>query len=167
MCDSYKAIGASKVDKNGTPDNCEFWGLSKDGIMNQSAPQDAPDVVREYQTALRPFVERSHAVCMIILTCLEKSLNIPPRTLEALHSLTDPSTDQLRLLRMPPKPGSGGVSLLPHTDFGSITFLWNKLVGLQVCNKGEWQFVRPEPGCAIVNVGDSLAILTGKRICSG
>ncbi|KAM3070736.1 hypothetical protein ACMFMF_008184 [Clarireedia jacksonii] len=32
---SYKAMGVSKVDSKGTPDRCEFWGLSsKDTIFS-------------------------------------------------------------------------------------------------------------------------------------
>ena len=42
---SYKAQGVSKVDDKGTPDRCEFWGLSKDDIIGDT---DGPGLVSPY-----------------------------------------------------------------------------------------------------------------------
>ena len=50
-----------------------------------------------------------------------------------------------------------------HTDFGSVTILFNRLGGLQVLPAGadaEWTYVRPLPGHAIVNLGDALVKFT-------
>jgi isopenicillin N synthase-like dioxygenase len=53
------------------------------------------------------------------------------------------------------------VALVAHTDFGSITILFNRLWGLQVlAPNGEWLYVRPLPGHAIVNLGDSMVKLS-------
>jgi isopenicillin N synthase-like dioxygenase len=56
-----------------------------------------------------------------------------------------------------------------HTDFGSITVLFNQLGGLQVLspNSHEWRYVKPEPGCAIINLGDAIVKLVGERLYSG
>lgn len=56
-----------------------------------------------------------------------------------------------------------------HTDFGSITVLFNQLGGLQVLNPNshEWRYVKPEPGCAIINLGDAIVKLVGERLYSG
>lgn len=56
-----------------------------------------------------------------------------------------------------------------HTDFGSITVLFNQLGGLQVLNPDsqEWKYVKPEPGCAIINLGDAIVKLVGGQLYSG
>ena len=50
-----------------------------------------------------------------------------------------------------------------HTDFGSVTILFNQLGGLQVCNPSshEWKYVKPQAGSAIITIGDSLVKLLG------
>lgn len=55
------------------------------------------------------------------------------------------------------------LTLGEHTDFGSITLLFNRLGGLQVLPPGkgaEWCYVKPLPGHAIVNLGDAMAVFT-------
>lgn len=55
-----------------------------------------------------------------------------------------------------------------HTDAGTITLLLTQQWGLQVLDphSHEWKYVEPKQGFAIVNVGDSLRFLSGKRLCS-
>ena len=61
---------------------------------------------------------------------------------------------------MPPQPSEKEAqtsTLLGHTDNGSVTVLFNVVGGLQVLDReGEWRYVRPEAGHAIVNLGDSV-----------
>lgn len=64
---------------------------------------------------------------------------------------------------MPPQPENDRqLSLLSHTDFGTVTLLFNILGGLQIQrpdardSEDHWEFVKPEPGCAVVNLGDAL-----------
>jgi isopenicillin N synthase-like dioxygenase len=55
------------------------------------------------------------------------------------------------------------MALGEHTDFGSVTILFNRLGGLQVLPPGqdtEWCYVRPLPGHAIVNLGDAIVKFT-------
>lgn len=76
------------------------------------------------------------------------------------------SGDQIRLIKSPPQPETESrIALGKHTDFGSITILFNQLGGLQILPPGEdpqWTFVRPLPGHCIVNLGD--AMVRNKRI---
>ncbi|CAF1002373.1 unnamed protein product [Rotaria sordida] len=54
------------------------------------------------------------------------------------------------------------VALGAHTDFGSVTILFNRLGGLQILTpNGEWMNIQPLPGHAIVNLGDALVKLSG------
>lgn len=50
-----------------------------------------------------------------------------------------------------------------HTDNGSITVLFNIVGGLQILppHSPEWKYVRPEPGCAIINLGDTMVQWSG------
>jgi isopenicillin N synthase-like dioxygenase len=98
-----------------------------------------------------------------------------------LHRLHATSGDQIRFVKAPPQePTLKGVALGEHTDFGSVTVLFNRLGGLQVrlpehisatppasitpppsdvesklCENG-WTYVRPLPNHCIVNLGDAL-----------
>ena len=55
------------------------------------------------------------------------------------------------------------VALGEHTDFGSVTVLFNRLGGLQVLPPGreaQWCYVKPLPGHAIINLGDAMVKFT-------
>jgi isopenicillin N synthase-like dioxygenase len=59
-------------------------------------------------------------------------------------------------------------SMIHHTDFGTITLLANVLGGLQILAPGKaaaeeqaWLYVRPKPGCLIVNLGDAMVQWSG------
>lgn len=168
---SYKAHGVSKVDDKGTPDRCEFWGLSKDDIIGNTdggGLVSIPDALAAHHALLERLVRGAHAICLLILSNIEAHLRLEPGKLTSLHRLTQTSADQLRLLKMPPQPqGDRRTSLLAHTDIGSVTLLWNILGGLQILAPGSdeesnantstaWEFVRPQAGCAIVNMGDAM-----------
>lgn len=173
---SYKAQGVSKVDDKGTPDRCEFWGLSKDDIIgntDEAGLVSMPDALAAHHALLERLVRGAHAICLLIISKIEAHLRLEPGQLTSLHRLTQTSADQLRLLKMPPQPqGDRRTSLLAHTDFGSVTLLWNILGGLQILPPGNddgtnenngtsWEFVRPQAGCAVVNMGDAMVHFTG------
>lgn len=109
---------------------------------------------------------------MLVLDHIEQNLKLEPSALTSLHNLHEGSLDSVRLLRMPPQPTNDRrTSLLAHTDIGSVTLLWNVLGGLQIQNAEAqndegWEFVKPEPGCCIVNIGDALPKLTSNVIRS-
>lgn len=100
----------------------------------------------------------------MILAHLNTHLNLPPDTLSNLHRLEGHSGDQVRLIKAPPQPTDDRqITLGEHTDFGSVTVLFNRLGGLQVLPPGkgaEWCYVRPLPGHAIINLGDAMAKFT-------
>jgi isopenicillin N synthase-like dioxygenase len=79
---------------------------------------------------------------------------------------------------MAPQPcGDERISLLAHTDFGSITLLWNIIGGLQILPpeagnsdpdgiSKKWQYIKPEKGCVVVNMGDAMVKFSGGRLRS-
>jgi len=94
-------------------------------------------------------------------------------------------------VRAPPQePSLKGVALGEHTDFGSVTVLFNRLGGLQVklpkgiepvapsgsfpapsevenrlCRDG-WTYVKPLPGHCVINLGDALVKFSSNTLRS-
>lgn len=106
----------------------------------------------------------SHSIVTLVLDLLNQHLELPPSTLAKLHRLDKPSGDQVRFIRAPPLPvDERDITLGEHTDFGSVTVLFNRVGGLQILPPGEdatWCYVRPLPGHAIINLGDSMVKFT-------
>ena len=162
-----------KIDKKGTPDRCEFWGMSKDDVMGNVSPLPAPTVVMRHRDLYHDFTLRCHQLAMMIMDRLDEQLHLPIGTLASRHRIQELSGDQTRLLRMIPQPVTDRrTSMVAHTDLGSITILFNVLGGLQILppNGGkeekDWRYIEPQRNCAIINVGDALSIFTNNVLHS-
>ncbi|MCJ1286104.1 hypothetical protein MMC26_005447 [Xylographa opegraphella] len=170
----YKGYGKAIIDKEGTLDRNEFYNVSfaappnvsKDDILALSPPLPAPAILAHNHALFASYIHSAHSILTHLLTHLDQHLHLPPHTLPSLHRLTAPSGDQVRLLKAPPQdPSTAQPALGAHTDFGSLTLLFNRVGGLQVLpptaspgqGPPEWLYVRPLPGCAIVNLGDAMA----------
>ena len=156
-------MGEIVVDSEGTKDRFESYALAKDHLVGlKDVP--CPSIIDENISTLRSYTELAHSVMTTLLDRLDAPLDLPSSTLAKLHPIMSPSGTQLRLLRYPPQPvHDRRISLVPHTDFGSITMLFSKLGGLQVLPpqaNATWSYVRPIPGHAIVNIGDTMVKLT-------
>jgi len=57
---------------------------------------------------------------------------------------------------------------MAHTDIGSLTLVLTEQWGLQVFvpETKTWCFVEPKPGLSVVNIGDALRFMSGKRCYS-
>lgn len=122
------------------------------------------------ESTITPFVRKSLDVMDTTLSVFEKKLGLTAGKLLELHAVGEFSGSEARCIKSPPKHNNTGgaiekdkVSLGAHTDFGSLSFLHNRLGGLQVLPPGspDWQYVRPIPGHAICNIGDALALYSG------
>jgi len=112
----------------------------------------------------------AHSLVLFILRHIEKHLYLPAETLTSLHRQMKISGDQVRFIKSPPQPPSDmRTALGKHTDFGSITILFNRLGGLQILpppfltpagQEPEWTYVKPLPGHCIVNLGDAMVKFT-------
>jgi len=109
-----------------------------------------------------PCVKKSLEINNIILRVFNNKLGLPEGTLLKHHS-EEYSASEARTIKAPKNLPVGKQAIGAHTDFGSLSFLHNRLGGLQVLPPGveEWQYVKPVPGHAICNVGDALALLSG------
>ncbi|KAF2028234.1 Clavaminate synthase-like protein [Setomelanomma holmii] len=182
----YKGYGEGFIDKQGTRDRNEFYNISKDDVLGLSNSLPSPAILNSHRDLYKSYSQASHAICMLITSLVSSRLPLTESArakggFQALHRLDAVSGDQIRFVKAPPQEQSlKGVALGEHTDFGSVTVLFNRLGGLQVrlpdsitptpptstsspatdiekrlCENG-WTYVRPLPGHCIVNLGDAL-----------
>lgn len=163
----FKPAGnVKRTDGAAKPDTTEFFNIAKDHMhgVTESRPYPAP--VMEQKHLVANFQKRAHSVGLIIMNSLARQLGLPADAFNSISDLTRASGDHCRLTYRPGNADSDiAIGLASHTDFGLITLLFNWLGGLQIQSheqhkKGVWEFVKPEPGCAIVNLGDAMVTLT-------
>ncbi|KAI0756397.1 Clavaminate synthase-like protein [Daedaleopsis nitida] len=160
----YKARGTIATDLNGTRDTVEFLNIAQDDAVTWPRPthRTYPSTVNaRMANAVIPFIRKSMAVNNTLLDIFERLLGLPKGSLASLHSTDEACGSEARVVKTPPNQSSAGIGA--HTDFGTLTFLHNRLGGLQVMPPGsqEWLYVRPIPGHAICNIGDALSIFSG------
>ena len=164
----YKGMGNTKIE-DGSPDGFEAYSLSQDDMLGVS-PRDNPEIIQTHRKAFQDFLHDAHGIISHLLFHLDKHLGLKPNTLASLSPQDKPSGTILRLLKMKSSPQTAGghrTNLISHTDIGSITMLFNIVGGLQVLpadaenTDGNWRWVRPEPGCAVINLGDAMVQWSG------
>ncbi|KAG4431665.1 hypothetical protein IFR05_012848 [Cadophora sp. M221] len=169
----YKGFGSAVVDEQGNLDRNEFYNIPKDEFLGISQPSSwfaHPQVLHDHKDIIVSYMNKSHSIVTLILQHLTKHLHLPPGTLTSLHRMSKLSGDQIRLVKSPPQPPSDQRTALgKHTDFGSITILFNRLGGLQILpppsltpagQEPQWTYVKPLPGHCIVNLGDAMVKFT-------
>ncbi|KAF8646252.1 hypothetical protein AX16_007309 [Volvariella volvacea WC 439] len=181
----YKAAGANAVDASGTLDTVEFLNVSKDDALSLASytfdPNAPPPLTRakrgypapvlaHMKGTIAPFIKKALDVNDTILDIFNDRLGLPKNALKRRHQMDEWSGSEARCIKNPPRKATeieqGGdvrQAIGSHTDFGSLSFLHNRLGGLQVLPPGydEWQYVRPLPGHAICNVGDAVSLFSG------
>lgn len=160
----YKGFGANVVDRQGNMDRNEYYNASKDHILGHGTQWPQPKVLDENRELMQHFVKGSHAIVLLVLELLNEYLNQPAGTLQSMHRLDGLSGDHIRFIKTPPQPvDDRRTALGEHSDFGSVTVLFNRLGGLQILPPGkdaQWCYVKPLPGHAIINLGDSMVKFT-------
>ena len=169
----YKPAGAVKTtDRDQRPDTTEFFSIAKDHLHHITPSRPYPPEIESHRPLLQSFTQHGHACGLLVLSSLASQLGLQPDAFANLNLFDEPSGDHCRLTHKPPDSNSssdGGttnntIGLASHTDFGSVTVLFNWLGGLQIESSSpqtggqpEWQWVKPLPGHAIVNLGRSCA----------
>ncbi|GAW20504.1 hypothetical protein ANO14919_100100 [Xylariales sp. No.14919] len=174
----YKPKGRNIVNKDDARDGFESWALPRNGILKIGAdPFPRLPVVEEAQDTLHILLESLEDVAQTIFRSLSDLLGLAPEhRLEAFHEPHKPSTSILRLLKYHARAqGASHPPLVPHTDLGSLTFLFSSTPGLQVLStvagaapsgKEEWAYIAPKPGYTIVNLGDCASMMTNGALKS-
>ncbi|KAN0089022.1 Clavaminate synthase-like protein [Hyaloscypha variabilis] len=168
----YKGFGSAVVDEKGNLDRNEFYNIPKDDFLGLSErPFAHPDILHQNTNLIKSYIHNSHALVTLLLSHLNSHLELPEGTLQSLHRLNAISGDQIRMIKSPPQPASDQRTALgKHTDFGSLTILFNRLGGLQILpppsltpagKEPQWTYVKPLRGHCIINLGDAMTKFTG------
>ncbi|KAL9090359.1 MAG: hypothetical protein Q9165_005393 [Trypethelium subeluteriae] len=182
----YKPGGKiSATDPHRRRDCGEFWNVSKDDVLANAGCRGIayPAAIQARKPELRAFVEGAHAVGMRVLEVLARRvLGVEAEVLRGRHRIGELSGDHVRMTWAPGEEGVGAaapeegreeaelrLTTAPHTDFGSVTLLFNWAGGLQIESQTskEWEWVRPLPEHAICNLGDAMVEFSGGRVKSG
>ncbi|KIL71141.1 hypothetical protein M378DRAFT_64952 [Amanita muscaria Koide BX008] len=166
MSFGYKAVGANAVDAIGQLDTVECINIAKDDALAwpEVARREYPKVVNVHmKSSIAPFIRKSLEVNHTILDIFNQRLGLPPGELLRRHRMEEFSGSEARVIRNAASQDTHRPAIGSHTDFGTLSFLHNRLGGLQVLVPGTetWQYVKPIPGHAVCNVGDALAIFSG------
>ncbi|KAJ4297501.1 hypothetical protein N0V90_005393 [Kalmusia sp. IMI 367209] len=169
----YKPIGRNLGGVGGKRDGFESWAIPKDGVLSiGKAPFPRPAVLDARMGLLDAFMKYMQTFTSTMHSALSDTLGIEgDKRLELFHRNEHSSPCILRLLKYHEQPAAErGAAQTPHTDLGSLTVLFTAQPGLQTLPYGgapdDWTFVAPKPNCAIVNVGDSLSMMTGGKLTS-
>lgn len=156
--------------EDGSPDNAEFYSMSQDDVIGTIAPLAHPPLFEQARPKIKDYCTHAHSILMHLMSHLDKHLGLKTGTLASLNPIDQPSGTSLRLLHAPPLPPGSAArgSLFGHTDFGSMTLLFNIVGGLLVLVPPDaenidanYKYVKPQPGCAIINLGDAMIPWSG------
>ena len=170
----YKAAGTVKqTDKDLRPDLTEFYNIGKDHLHGIVPSRSYPAAVDDARPLLKSFTRHAHETGMLVLRTLATAMGLPENTFADLNEFSKPAGDHCRLTYKPADSNAAAaakaaVGLPSHTDFGSVTILFNWLGGLQIESQldSSWVYVKPVPGCAVVNLGDAMVKFTNGALKS-
>lgn len=169
MTDGFKPIGKFAGVNRNSRDCYETLRVSRAHVVDQSSTM--PPTVRNSFPLFHDFVTASHFITQTILMRLSDAMYLEGSTrFENSHREDKPSTTTLVLLHYPKNFDNAHSGHNKHTDIGSLTLLFTPQWGLQLLSpiqkSKSWLWVQPRPGHAVINVGDSLRFLSGKRLKS-
>ncbi|KAK0737643.1 hypothetical protein B0T21DRAFT_169356 [Apiosordaria backusii] len=165
----YKPAGTVKTtDPSHRPDSTEFFNIGKDDLFFPTSPDTLatkyPSEITPSLPLLKSFTSNCHVLAMELLTLLAQELQLSSDTIFTdLNKFDQTSGDHIRLTHTIHTPNDNKLGLPSHTDFGTITILFNWQGGLQIESTtapNQWEWVKPLPGHAIINLGDAMKIFT-------
>ncbi|KAJ3479003.1 hypothetical protein NLG97_g8431 [Lecanicillium saksenae] len=170
----FKPRGLVKTETE-EPDRFEWFNVGQDGLMGTTDLQPLPSFVLERIAQFKKFAECGQQIGKILSQKLAKHLSLPEDAFYALQRPTELSGTVVRLIKAFASLNDEDLrtTMTHHTDIGTITLLANIVGGLQILNpggspadEGAWRWVRPQPGCLVVNLGDSMVQWSGGALRS-
>ncbi|KAI3740325.1 hypothetical protein L2E82_30753 [Cichorium intybus] len=119
--------------------------------------QKLPPILRE---KLEAYSMEIKILAMAILGEMGKALGIDN---EEITELFEDGYQSVRMNHYPPcQEPELAMGLYPHSDAGGLTILYqlNETEGLQVRKNGNWVSVKPLPNALVVNIGDTMEIVS-------
>lgn len=136
-------------------------------LGNEPAGENPPVVFDNRETVVS-YLNQANPIAQLILSILDTQIGLPKGKLSSLQRRDKPSGTCIRTIRFPPQVvDDRRTSMVQHTDFGTLTILSNVLGGLEILEQDSpneqptWRYVKPEPNCVIINIGDALVDWTG------
>nr|ASK38712.1 dioxygenase [Paecilomyces divaricatus] len=175
----YKQAGVLVITKE-RRDQVETCSVSRDDLA--ASRPDLPSVFDQQRLLLQGLVAQLGQLSHLAVYHLSEGLGLDYGVVSARHDPRDQSATMIRFLHNPPQrgpreelpstedPGSRAY-LMGHSDGGTVTILFNVLGGLQLQRQQpdgsiEWQYIPPEPGCALIMVGDAFKSFTDGEVPS-
>jgi isopenicillin N synthase-like dioxygenase len=154
---------------DGKTDYMHLYSINQDDMLGNRPARRNADPLEAHRKEIQAFIRNAHSALDIVLAALEGQLGLQSGALSALSPLDEQSETSVRLLLSPAQasPEYDRITLGGHTDIGTMTLLFNVIGGLQILPAGSenvmdnWRYIKPEPGFAVVNVGDTLVEWTG------
>ena len=157
----YVGMERERLDESQPGDLKEAFNVGKtfSSVANPTLMPDLWPVGHPaFQQHVTHFFEECTARAHRVLEAFAIALSLPPDTLTKHHQN---HSYTLRLLHYPPlqeSPKAGQLRAGAHSDYGSITLLFqDKVGGLEVLsNDGSWMPAPAIPGTVLINIGDLL-----------
>ncbi|MEO0537925.1 MAG: 2OG-Fe(II) oxygenase family protein [Cyanobacteria bacterium P01_A01_bin.123] len=148
----YIGMQTQHLDPSGAGDLMEAYNI---GLLQPGADQQwLPDQTELNQTLLA-FYRVGGEVCDQIMQAFALAFGLPQTYFDAQH---DCHYSTVRLLHYPPVPEAvepGTIRAGAHSDYGTITLLFQDDVGgLEILHNGDWIPAPYIPGTVVVNTGD-------------
>lgn len=164
----YKVIANKKVFNTEVTDNVETFNIAKftkDKLYDSYFKQ--PFIQENYEELAR-ISRTAFEIARKLLVLFAIILELDENYFVHRHKYDDPSDDHVRFMRYHPRTKADDAKVeniwaRGHTDFGSLTLLYNQVVaGLQIrLNNGQWKYVKPVKEGIICNIGDTLSFWSG------
>ncbi|XP_058196060.1 protein SRG1-like [Rhododendron vialii] len=123
-------------------------------------PRLFPKLPLPFRDTLDNYANELKHLAVKILDFMSKALKMKA---EEMRDLFEEGRQSMRMNYYPPCPQPEKVNgLTPHSDGAGLTILLqiNEMEGLQIKKDGMWVPVKPIPQTFVVNIGDSLEIVT-------
>ncbi|GJJ08949.1 hypothetical protein Clacol_003169 [Clathrus columnatus] len=143
----YKHLASIQIDPSGTRDANEYFNIAQDDAFSYPSVthRTYPTLINDaMQPVITPFTRKSVEVNNTLIDVFNDRLGLPADELGKRHDMTELSGNGAKFIRVPPNLNTGEKAVGHHTDFGSLTFLHNRLGGLQVLSPdtGTWQYIK-------------------------
>ncbi|KAF0928707.1 hypothetical protein E2562_006130 [Oryza meyeriana var. granulata] len=143
-----------------------------DMLYLQVQPSDSRDLrfwptyPASFRHSIEAYSSETENIALCLLQFMAKAVGVEPKS---LLSIFEGQARGMRMNYYPPCWQADKVlGLSPHTDPGGLTLLLqvNDVQGLQIKRDGKWFFVNAMNGALLVNIGDTLEILSNGKFRS-